>query len=94
MKVCYLPFQDESILQIHPVVGQSKKEFNNFELWWDEEGNICAIVIKKYNEELREFEKNLRVIQLGGMKTQVEFGVYDMGKIKGTLRRTEIYEDR
>ena len=24
----------------------------------------------------------------------VEFGVYEMGEIKGTLRRTEIYEDR
>ena len=28
------------------------------------------------------------------LKKDIEFGAYDMGKIKGNLRRTEIYEDR
>ncbi len=85
MKVCYLPFQDESILQIHPVVGQSKKKFNNFELWWDEEGNICAIVVKKYNEELREFEKNLRVIQLNGIWKGIHVTDKDINEVREVL---------
>jgi len=85
MKVCYLPSQDESILQIRSMVGQSKKEFNNFELWWDEEGNICAIVVKKYNEELREFEKNLSVIQLGGIWEGIHITDEDISEVREAL---------
>jgi len=30
----------------------------------------------------------------GPLKKEIKFTVHDLGKIKGTLRRTEIYEDR
>jgi hypothetical protein len=67
MKVQYIPSKDELILKIHPIRGKANKKSGPFELWWDDEGNIRAIAITKYTEELEEFRKNLNVIQLAGI---------------------------
>ena len=67
MKIQYMPSKDKLTLQIHPIKGRANRKLGPYELWWDEEGNICALAITKYTEELEEFQRNLKVIQLGGI---------------------------
>jgi hypothetical protein len=56
MKLTYIPSKDELILKIYPPVKKEpNKKSGPFKLWWDDEGNICAIAITNYVEELEEF---------------------------------------
>jgi len=59
MKIEYDPSKDELILKIHPANEKPNKKSGPFKLWWDDEGNICALAIEKYREESEEFRKNL-----------------------------------
>jgi len=87
MKAIYIPSRDELILKIHPIKGKPSKKLNHFKLWWDDEGNICALSITKYTEELAEFRKNLNVIQLGGIWKGVKITDEDIREVRETLLR-------
>ncbi len=67
MKEVYTAATDELVLQIYPVKGRANKKAGPLKLWWDDEGNICAIAITKYSEELEEFRKKRNTVQLGGI---------------------------
>lgn len=67
MTLAYDPSKDELRLKIRSVKGRPNKKVNHFKLWWDAGGNICAINIANYTEVLKEFSKNLGLIQLGGI---------------------------
>lgn len=87
MKAQYIPLKDELILKIHPIKGRANKKSGPFKLWWDEEGNIRAIAITKYTEELEEFRKNLNIIQLDGIWKTVKITDEDIRKARGELLR-------
>ncbi len=65
--ISYIPSKDEMLLKLGPVKGRPNKKLGPFKLWWDDEGNICAIDITPFIEELKEFEKNLNTVKLGGI---------------------------
>jgi len=65
--ISYIPFREEILLKFRPIKGKPTKELGRFRLWWDKEGNIYALAITSFMEELEEFKKNLNAIQLGGI---------------------------
>jgi hypothetical protein len=85
MRMQYIPAKDELILKIRSIKGGPNKKLNHFKLWWDEEGNISAIGITNYLEELKEFRKNLNVTQLGGIWKGLKITEEDIRKIRGEL---------
>jgi len=87
MTISYIPSKDEMLLKFGPVKGKPTKELDRFKLWWDNEGNICAIAIKSYTEELEEFRKNLNTIQLGGIWKDVRIREEDIQEAREDLLR-------
>lgn len=67
MKIQYRPSEDELVFLNRPVTGGPNKEVDHLKIWWDDEGTICAVVIKGYFDMREEFQKSLHVIQLGGI---------------------------
>ena len=65
--ISYVPSKDEMLLKFRPVKGRPTKELGPFKLWWDDEGNICAIDIMPFTEELKRFQENLNTVKLGGI---------------------------
>lgn len=65
--ISYIPSKDEMLLKFRRTKGRPTKELGRFKLWWDDKGNICAIDITPFMEELKEFEKNLNTVKLGGI---------------------------
>jgi hypothetical protein len=87
VKTQYIPSKDEFILKIHPIERRANKKFGPFKLWWDDEGNIRAIAITKYTEELEEFRKNLHTIQLRGIWKGIKVTAEDIREARGELLR-------
>jgi hypothetical protein len=85
MRMQYIPSKDELILEIRPAKGKPNKKLNHFKLWWDEEGNISAICIGNYTEELEEFRKNLEIIHLGDTWKGVKVTEEDIKEVRETL---------
>ncbi len=67
MKVTYVPSKDELILTIRPVKGKPNKKAGRLKVWWDKEGEIRALAITGYSEELEAFQKSRGLIKLGGI---------------------------
>ena len=68
MKVLsYIPDKDELFVEFGPKKPRPSKKIGPFTLWWDDEGNICAIRIMPYWEELESFRRNLNDVRLGGI---------------------------
>lgn len=65
--ISYDPSKDELIVKFRSAKRKPSKIINQFKLWWDDEGNICAIDITPYTEALEDFRKNLNTIQLSGI---------------------------
>jgi len=87
MKMVYIPSKDELILKIYPTEGKPNKKSGPFKLWWDDEGNICAIAIENYTEELNKVRENLNVVQLGGIWRGVRITDEDIKEARGELLR-------
>lgn len=85
MKALYNPSKDEFILKIYPFKGKPNKKAGHFKLWWDNEGNIQAIAITKYIEELQQFKKNISTIHLGGLWKGTKITDEDIKKVRGEL---------
>lgn len=72
--ISYSPSNDTLLLKLRSVRGKATREFGRFKLWPDEEGNVCAIAIRPFLDELEEFKQNQRGakedrnwIELGGI---------------------------
>lgn len=88
--ISYIPSKDEMLLRFRPVKQRPTKELGPFKLWWDDEGNICAIDITPFMEELKEFEKNLNTVKLGGIWKGVKVTDEDIKEVRqGLLRKLE-----
>lgn len=87
MKLTYVPSKDELTLVIRPVKRGPNKKVGPFKLWWDDKGNICAIAIKNYVEELEEFRRNLNVISLGGIWKGIKITEEDIKDAREELLR-------
>jgi uncharacterized protein YuzE len=72
MAISYNPSKDELVVKLRPTKGKPSKVVDHFKLWWDAEGNICAIDIEHYTDALKAFEKNLRMVRLGGLWRGIE----------------------
>ena len=87
MKLVYNPSKDELLLKINPLKGKPNKESGPLKIWWDHEGNICAVAIAKYTEELEEFNKCLNVVQLSGIWRGIKITDSDISKVREELLR-------
>jgi hypothetical protein len=83
--ISYIPSRDELVLKFRPVQKRLTKRFGRFQLWWDEQDNICAIAIKPFTEELREFEERRGWIQLGGIWKGVRINEDDIQVVRQEL---------
>jgi len=71
MKITYIPSKDELILKIYPIKRKRpSKKAGPLKFWWDNEGNILAIAIANYTEELQKWRNN--IIQLEGIWKHVK----------------------
>ena len=84
-KISYLPSKDEMLLEFLPVKKKPTKEIGHFKLWLDKTGNIRAIAIMPYTEELEEFRNNLNKIQLGGIWKGLKITERDIKEIRQDL---------
>jgi hypothetical protein len=87
MKLTYIPSKDKLILKIHSVKGKPNKKLGSFKLWWDEKGNICAIAITNYTDELEEFRRNLNLIRLARIWEGIKITEEDIIEMRGELLR-------
>lgn len=85
MKLIYIPSKDKLLLKIHPIKGKPKKQSGPFKIWWDDKGNICAVSIAKYTEELEEFNRNLNIIQLGSIWKGIKISDTDISEARKEL---------
>lgn len=84
--ISYIPARDEMLLKLRPVKQKEPtKELGRFKLWWDREGNIYALAITGFMEELEEFRKNLNTIQLGGIWKGVKITKEDIKEVRKEL---------
>lgn len=67
MTISYNPSKDELLVKFRPAKRKPSKVVGQFKLWWDDEGNICAIDITPYTEALEDFRRNLNTARLGGL---------------------------
>jgi len=85
MTISYLASRDELVLRLRPIKPKLSKEFGRFRLWWDQQDNICAIAIRPFTEELREFEEKLGWIQLSGIWKGVKISEQDIREARQEL---------
>jgi hypothetical protein len=88
MKMHYNPANEELVLINRPVIGNPSKKVDHFKFWYDDEGNIYALAITRYTEELKEFRKNLNIIQLGGLLKGVTITDKDIRETRKNLLKT------
>ncbi len=83
--ISYIPSKDEMLLKLRPIKGKPMKELGRFKLWWDDKGNICAIDITPFREELEEFKQNLYTVKLGGIWEGIKITDEDIRKAREEL---------
>lgn len=83
--ISYIPSKDELLLKLRAKKKKPTKELGRFKLWWDEEGNICALAIMDFEEELREFRRSLSAVQLGGIWKGVKITEEDIKEARKEL---------
>ncbi len=72
MAISYNPSKDELVAKFRPAKRRPSKEVDHLKLWWNSEGNICAIDIEHYTEVLAEFKRNLNTVRLGKLWKGIE----------------------
>ncbi len=66
-KISYVPSKDEMLVEFGPIKREPTKKIGRFRLWLDKKGDVRALAIMPYEEELMEFSKNIHKIKLGGI---------------------------
>lgn len=92
MAISYNPSKDELVVKFRPAKGRPSKVADHFKLWWDSEGNICAIDIERYTEALEEFRKSLNAVRLGGLWKGIEISEQEIKTARKEL--TEKLEEK
>lgn len=87
MKITYLPSKDELILTVRPVKGRPNKKAGPLKLWWDKEGEIRALAIAGYSEELEKLRKSRGIIKLGGIWKGLRITEDDIREAREALLR-------
>lgn len=87
MIITYYPSKDELQIRFCPIKDKPNKKLGRFKLWWGDEGNICALDIKPFTDELEEFKRNLSAIQLGGIWKGVRVNDEDIKEGRQELLR-------
>jgi hypothetical protein len=80
--ISYIPAKDELVLKFRSRKGKPNKQLDGFKLWWDDKGNICAIAISHFTQELKEFEKRRGWIQLAGIWQGATIGEEDIREVR------------
>lgn len=85
--VSYIPSRDEMLLEFLPVRKKHARKIGRFRLWSDKDGNIRAIAIMSFTEELEEFKKNRNRVKLGGIWKGVKITEQDIKEARHDLLR-------
>ncbi len=85
MAISYNPSRDELVVKFRPTKRKPSKVVDHFKLWWDDEGNICAIDIAHYTEALAEFRRNLNTVRLEGLWRGLEVTDEEIRKARQEL---------
>ena len=83
--ISYIPSEDELVLKFRSVKKKPTKQLGHFKFWWDKEGNIYAIAITPFTEELRAFEERHGWIHLSGIWKGVKIEVEDIKEARREL---------
>lgn len=83
--ISYLPSKDKLLLRLRYVKDKPTKEVGRFKLWWNKKGDICAIAITPFLEELKEFEKKRGWIQLSGIWKGINITEEDIKEVRQEL---------
>jgi len=83
--ISYIPDRDELIAEFRPRKTKPSIQVGHFSLWWDEEGNICAIRIREYLEESEDFKRELNQAKLGGIWKGLSLTDNDIQKARKEL---------
>lgn len=83
--ISYSPSKDELRLKLRSVKGKLTKKVGRFKLWWDYEGNICALDIRQFTKELEEFRKSSYTVRLGGIWKGVKITDKDIKEVRKDL---------
>ena len=84
-KITYLPSKDELLLKLCPVKGKPTKDLGRYKLWWNDKGDICALAIEPFMEELEEFLKHRIWVRLGGLWKGVKIDEDDIKEARQEL---------
>ena len=79
--ISYLPSKDELLLKLRSTKGKTARKFGRFKLWWDEDGDVCALNIIQFMDELEEFN----TIQLGGIWKGIRISSEDIKEARQEL---------
>ena len=79
--ISYLPSKEELLLKLCSTKGKTARKFGRFKLWWDEDGDVCALNIIQFMDELEEFN----TIQLGGIWKGIRISSEDIKEARQEL---------
>ena len=79
--ISYLPSKDELLLKLRSTKGKTARKYGRFKLWWDEDGDVCALNIIQFMDELEEFN----TIQLGGIWKGIRISSEDIKEARQEL---------
>jgi hypothetical protein len=65
--ISYDPAEDILRLEFAPAKGKPDMRSGAIEIWSNSEGNIYALAILQYTKQSKEFRKDLKTAQLGGI---------------------------
>lgn len=65
--ITYIPGKDELNAEFRAKKQRPSMQFGHFAFWWDDDGNICAIRISHYLEEMKDFSRDLSKTKLEGL---------------------------
>ncbi|WXG43951.1 MAG: hypothetical protein WED04_07970 [Promethearchaeati archaeon SRVP18_Atabeyarchaeia-1] len=71
----------------HFYKSRPKVEKGSFKIWWDDEGQICAVVITDFVKELEKFTNTMHSIKLGGIWKGIEITEKDIAEARRDLLR-------
>ena len=83
--VTYIPHRDELLAEFGPRKLRPSKQIGHFTLWWDDEGNICAIRISAFLKEQEDFKRDFNETRLGGIWKGLKITDKDIKKSRREL---------
>jgi hypothetical protein len=85
--IVFNPVLDELRLRLSQSRGARTKSIGRFKVQWTAEGEICALDIRAFEEELRDFRASLEQVKLGGMWKGVKITERDISEVRRDLWR-------